>query len=91
MVKCKYANRKATCDLLYVSNSNVCPICHLFEIIMYELSNVLDSMRFESFTLKMKFKDVDDLDETWPAKVACQPAYMHKNWHFYVKSFVCCT
>ena len=26
--KCKYANGKAVCDLIFVGSSNVCPVCH---------------------------------------------------------------
>ena len=35
---------------------------------------------FESLTLKMKVKDVDDLDENLPANIPCQHAYVCKNW-----------
>ena len=32
-IKCKYDNRKATCDVICVGNCNICPICpHLWDI-----------------------------------------------------------
>ena len=38
--------------------------------------------RFDSLTLKMKVKDVKDLNENWQTKLPCQHAYVCKN---------CCT
>ena len=31
--------------------------------------------RFEYLILKMKVKNVEDVDENWQTKVSCQPAY----------------
>ena len=76
-VKCKYASRENTCDFL-CCNSNVCLICcrlrdnHLWTSIC---------SRFESLTLKIKFKDIDYLNENRVAKVSCQ-------YHEYVFIFV---
>ena len=47
---------------------------HVCEIIMYEHANVLDS----NLTLKMKFKDVEDLNGNWLANILilCQHVYI---------------
>ena len=36
-------------------------------------------MQFESLTLEIEVKDVDDLDENWQGEVPCQCAYVCKN------------
>ena len=36
-VKCRYGNRKATCDFLCVGNSNVCPTRHRLRIPKYSI------------------------------------------------------
>ena len=38
--------------------------------------------------MKMKVKDVEDLDENSPANVPFQPAYVRENERFYVQPFV---
>ena len=59
-VKCKFTDRKATCHFLCVGNSYVWSNCHRLRD-----NHVWTSQctRFDSLTLKMKVKDVGDLDE----------------------------
>ena len=75
-IKCKYANRKAKCDLLGIGNSNVCPIRSRLRDNHYELPKYT---RFKFFAFKMKVKDVDDLDENLHVNLLCQ---LCKNWRF---------
>ena len=85
-IKLKYANGKAVRDFLCVDNSNVCPICHRLR---HNHVWKCQRMRFESlalkwrptyairiFGLKMKAKDVEDLDENWQANTPWQLAYV---------------
>ena len=58
-VKYKYANRKATCDFICVGNRAV------FALSVTSFVWTHKCHRFESLTLKVKDKDVDDLDEIW--------------------------
>ena len=51
MVKCEYANRKATCDFLCVGNSNVILSLTVCEIITHELPNVLGKWRSRTLTI----------------------------------------
>ena len=44
----------------------------------FTYANVFDS----NFTLKIKIKDIEDLDENWHVKVPCQHAYVYQNYRF---------
>ena len=53
-------------------------ICEIFTVVMnfqmfFDLNNLI---------LKVRVKNVDDLDENWRAKVPCQRAYVDKNCCF---------
>ena len=45
----------------------------------------------EYLTFKTKVKDVDDLDENWRAKVACEHPYMCTIWRIQPLFTVCIT
>ena len=49
-------------------------------ITVCEIDFFPNGLEFECLTLKMKVKDVDDLDGNMQAKVSCQPAYVCKKW-----------
>ena len=68
-------SRKVTCDFLCVGNCNACPICHRLRDNHIWTSKCT---RFESLTLKMKVKVVDNFDENWLVYVHCQHAYVCK-------------
>ena len=42
-------------------------------------------IKARAFTLKMKVKYVDNLDEIWQANVSCQHKCVYSNWRFYVQ------
>ena len=56
-------------------NSNVCHVYHSLQDIHV---CTFHCTRFESLTLKMTIRDVDDLYENWLTNVICQDVYVRK-------------
>ena len=63
MVKCKYANKNATCNFVFLDNNNICSICHCLRDIHVWMYSIW------IFNLESAVKDVDDLDEKLAYKV----------------------
>ena len=51
-------------------------VCHMRHCLRDNYVCTSECSIFEIFTLKMKVKDVDDLNENWQANIACQNEYV---------------